>query len=117
VRACHDLSEGGLAVAAAEMAFSGDIGLQIDLDSVPYHGPDDLRRDSVLLFSESASRFLAEVRPEHAAEFEGRLAGVPLATVGRTEHSRVLTVNGLHGTVILNASLGRLKAAWKTPLI
>ncbi len=33
VRACHDLSEGGLAVAAAEMAFAGGLGAQIDAAS------------------------------------------------------------------------------------
>ena len=35
VRACHDLSEGGLAVAAAEMAFAGGFGAWIDLSRVP----------------------------------------------------------------------------------
>ena len=36
VRACHDLSEGGLAVAAAEMAFAGGLGARISLADVPY---------------------------------------------------------------------------------
>ncbi len=35
VRACHDLSEGGLAVAAAEMAFAGGLGAKISLADVP----------------------------------------------------------------------------------
>ena len=35
VRACHDLSEGGLAVAAAEMAFAGGLGVELDLAAVP----------------------------------------------------------------------------------
>jgi len=34
VRACHDLCEGGLAVAAAEMAFSGGLGVEMDLEAV-----------------------------------------------------------------------------------
>ena len=34
VRACHDLSEGGLAVAVAEMAFAGGFGAKIDLTKV-----------------------------------------------------------------------------------
>ena len=38
VRACHDLSEGGLAVAAAEMAFSGAVGMELDLAAVPCGG-------------------------------------------------------------------------------
>ena len=36
VRACHDLSEGGLAVAVAEMAFAGGLGAKIHLENVPY---------------------------------------------------------------------------------
>ncbi len=43
VRACHDLSEGGLAVAAAEMAFAGGLGMSLHLDAVP-HDCGDLRR-------------------------------------------------------------------------
>ena len=35
VRACHDLSEGGLAVAAAEMVIAGDLGLSLNLALVP----------------------------------------------------------------------------------
>ncbi len=58
VRACHDLSEGGLAVAAAEMAFTGWLGLEIDIDAVPVEG---VMRPDQLLFSESNGRLLAEI--------------------------------------------------------
>ena len=34
VRACHDLSEGGLATAMAEMAFAGGLGATVDLDAM-----------------------------------------------------------------------------------
>ncbi len=44
VRACHDLSEGGLAVAAAEMAFAGGLGMRLDLARVPC--TDDARCDA-----------------------------------------------------------------------
>ena len=64
VRACHDLSEGGLAVAAAEMAFAGGFGAKIDLQAMPCD--DDLDAAS-RLFSESNTRFLCEVRAENAA--------------------------------------------------
>ena len=40
VRSCHDLSEGGLAVAAAEMAFAGGFGADFGLETVPCE--DDL---------------------------------------------------------------------------
>ena len=62
VRACHDLSEGGLAVAAAEMAFAGGLGLSIDLSSVPNESE---LSEEICLFAESNSRFLVEVPPQH----------------------------------------------------
>ena len=58
VRSCHDLSEGGLAVALAEMAFAGGIGADVTQAGRARHCP--MKR---LLFSESPSRFLLEVKP------------------------------------------------------
>jgi len=74
VRACHDLSEGGLAVAAAEMALAGLLGLEIDLERVLYKeivGARDI--NTILLFSESASRFLVEVSPGQRDAFEAHM--------------------------------------------
>ncbi len=72
VRACHDLSEGGLAVAAAEMALAGMLGVNLDIHSIQPAGspliPDAV--EIVRLFSESASRFLVEVTPEQWGAFE-----------------------------------------------
>ncbi len=79
VRACHDLSEGGLAVAAAEMALAGLLGVTIDIEKVKADGVnEDDTRCAWLLFSESPSRFLLEVAPEQQAAFEAYLldAGV-----------------------------------------
>ena len=70
VRACHDLSEGGLAAAVAEMALAGGLGAKIDLALVPNRLPAEKSLDATLLFSESNTRFLCEVPPESAAAFE-----------------------------------------------
>ncbi len=72
VRACHDLSEGGLAVAAAEMAFTGDLGLEIDLQKVKTSSK--MRHDYVL-FSESNGRLLVEVKPDNNDLFEEIMNG------------------------------------------
>jgi phosphoribosylformylglycinamidine synthase len=72
VRACHDLSEGGLAVAAAEMALAGMLGVTLDVHQIQPAG-SPLIQDAVeiiRLFSESASRFLVEVTPEQWGAFE-----------------------------------------------
>jgi len=68
VQSCHDLSEGGLAVAAAEMALAGRLGLKIELNTLPRS--DDVHTDAVALFAESSSRFLVEVTRKDAAAFE-----------------------------------------------
>ena len=99
------------------MAFAGHVGLSVDLAAVPYEGAERCCRDSVLLFSESASRFLAEVRAEHADAFEARLSGLPLARVGRATDEASLTVQGLSGAKLLQAPLERLRTAWQTPLV
>jgi phosphoribosylformylglycinamidine synthase len=111
VRACHDLSEGGLAVAAAEMAFAGGLGARLTLGDVPRES--DLA-DVVLLFAESNTRFLCEVRPGRAADFEAALAGVPHARVGEVLPSGKLEILGATATIA--ADLSTLKEAWQKPL-
>ena len=59
VLACHDLSDGGLAAAAAEMAIAGNFGVRIDPAAMTVGEPID--RVDHRLFSESATRFLLEV--------------------------------------------------------
>ena len=97
IRSCHDLSEGGLAVAVAEMAFAGGIGVTLN---------DDLTAAD--LFAESNGRFVVEVETSKAAEFE---ALVDAAIVGMTNQSQQLHVKSL-----LNANLTDLKSAWQKPL-
>ena len=84
VRACHDLSEGGLAVAAAEMAFAGGLGVELDLAAVPtdLHRPAaqgcTRRTGGALLFAESAGRFLVEVAPDKYDAFLPTVKDLPL---------------------------------------
>ena len=115
VRSCHDLSEGGLAVAAAEMAFAGEVGAEIDLSQVPVD--EQSVTPAARLFAESNTRFLCEVRREDAAVFEGHLSSVPNACVGQTvdaERLRILATEG--GKALVDADLAQLKAAWLDPL-
>jgi phosphoribosylformylglycinamidine synthase len=114
VRSCHDMSEGGLAVAAAEMAFAGGLRARIRLADVPL-GEAIPRRD-VVLFSESNSRFIAEVSPEQAGSFRAVLSGLPCAEVGVVEAEPCLRFMGSDGLPVLEAPVAELKAAWKRPL-
>lgn len=114
VAACHDCSEGGLAVAAAEMAFAGGFGMTLDLDAVPRDGEAD--RDDIVLFSESNSRFVVEVPGGREADFEARMAGSPFGRVGVVTEEDRLAVRGLGGDEIISADLGTLKESWQRPL-
>jgi phosphoribosylformylglycinamidine synthase II len=113
VSACHDCSDGGLAVALAETAFAGDIGLEVDLRSL---APDELDRDDLLLFSESNGRFVVSVREGSEARFETKLAGLPCRLLGKTRPDGRLRVIGLEGALVLDRDLRELEAAWRAPL-
>jgi len=113
VRACHDLSEGGLAVAAAEMAFAGGYGLDVWLSNVPRSR--DIQRDDFALFSESNSRFLVEVPEKVGERFDAILRGVPCSLVGRVKKEESLSIYGLDGTRVVEARLSDLLHAWKRP--
>jgi len=114
VRACHDLSEGGLAVAAAEMAFSSNYGLELRLKNVPK--TDDALRDDFVLFSESNSRLLVEVSRPHKNHFEELMKDCIHAEVGIVTESPFLEVYGLDGEQIVSAELALLRERWKKAL-
>ncbi len=113
VSSCHDLSEGGLAVAAAEMAFSGGYGVQIDLRLVPREG---LGRDDLILFSESNSRFLVEVPEECSRDFEYIMRGCVHARVGSVTETPRLQIYGLDGSLAVDAPISELLFSWKRTL-
>ena len=122
IQSCHDLSEGGLAVAAAEMSLAGLLGMTIDVKQIPHQttilaestgSPDDF--NTILLFSESASRFLVEISPESQNAFE-----TYLRTHGVYDFACIGVVNNTERLVIQNASLllidlpvKELQTAWQ----
>jgi phosphoribosylformylglycinamidine synthase len=73
VQSCHDISEGGLAVALAEQCIAGRLGITVS--ELPH---DDL---ATALFAESQGRLLVEIAPDDAERFgdvvhhDGRLIG------------------------------------------
>ncbi len=113
VRACHDLSEGGLAVAAAEMALAGRLGLDLDLAPLPRSLQVD--RDDIALFAESSGRFLVEVAPEDAPPLEEALAGLPHACLGRVSEEARFHLRGLRGKTAVSCGIADLVHAWRGP--
>ena len=121
VRSCHDLSEGGLAVAAAEMVLAGGLGLKLDLAPLPAPAADAseqvsqfsiLNSQFIKLFSESPTRFLVEVRPGDADAFERALAGLPCARIGTVTRDAALVIQNAEDKV-LELDVEALRAAWR----
>ena len=110
VMSAHDISDGGLAVAAAEMAFAGDIGLSLILADVP--GREKIKREDALLFNESAGRILLEVPEDKRIEFETLLTGFPLGRIGVfTEKGGDFEIVGEAGS-LLNIPVAELRDAF-----
>ena len=110
VQACHDCSEGGVAVAAAEMALAGGLGVSIALGALPRDAAVD---DAGLAFGESLGRLLVEVSPPHAARFEAEMAGVACACVGEVRGDDRIVVTGLAGDVRIDVTLAAVEGAWR----
>jgi phosphoribosylformylglycinamidine synthase II len=112
VASCHDCSDGGLGVALAESAFSGELGMTIELTKVPI---ENIRRADTILFSESQSRFVVTVAPDKVARFEAIMEGNVFADVGVVTAQQNFTV--MDGEkVILSAGNDELKEAWQRTL-
>jgi len=111
IKSCHDCSEGGISVAAAEMAFAGNLGMKIELKKVPNSG---LNRNDKILFSESNSRFLVEVDKSKEKEFEKVMKGNVFAKIGEVTADRKLIVNGLNEKPVVEENVNELKKVWKS---
>ncbi len=113
VKSCHDLSEGGLAVAAAEMAFASGYGLEIDLSKIP---TKEVVRSDFALFSESNSRFLIEIAEADKEDFETLMKGKNCTLIGKVTKEPKLLITGLNGKSAIDASLETLRHSWKKTL-
>lgn len=113
IASCHDLSDGGLAVALAETAFSGGLGIRIDLAKVETCGE---LPPAQILFSESASRLLVTVHPENQKRFAALFARQSCALLGEVTRTTQLQVMGTDKVALIAAGLDELKAAWQAPL-
>ncbi len=112
INSAHDLSDGGLGVAVAESAFSGMLGAKIDLREVAVG--DDVKRDDIILFSESNGRILLSVSPENEKEFVSVMKGTVYRRIGEVTESGYLKVTGLKDTSVVNLSIAELKKKWKS---
>lgn len=118
ILSAHDVSEGGLAVTATEMAFSGKAGVELNIAAIPTE--KGWNSPAVPLFSESTGRILVEVAADKADAFLKTLAGFPCAEIGKTTDAhRQLIVRADScpcSEQILVAEIAELKSLWKNGL-
>ncbi len=112
VASAHGIYRGGLGIHLALVAAAGGLGLEVELAKVP---ADGVEREDILLYSESAGRFIVSVAPEDRVAFEERFRGLACSCVGRVTAKEKLTVRSLTGKVLFSVGLRQLKAAWKKP--
>lgn len=103
IRACHDLSEGGLAVAIAEMCIGGRLGCELDLNR------DDV---TTALFSESNGRLLVEVEPSKAAQFEAAFDKKLMQKIGIVTKKLQLVIKQDNESIV-TLTIEQLVSAWQ----
>ncbi len=103
VLSCHDCSDGGLAVAVAEMCISGQIGAQLDLSAMD----GELARN---LYSESNSRWIVEVDGKDVTEFT-EIMGEDAQIIGITKGDALVIKD--NGTTI---PVEEMRKAWNDPI-
>ncbi|MEN6428561.1 MAG: phosphoribosylformylglycinamidine synthase subunit PurL [Phycisphaerales bacterium] len=111
IESCHDCSEGGLAVALAEMAFAGGLGVEAHLRGLP-RSKDCVRSDAQL-FSESNSRYIVEVTPKHFDAFAKRMLNLPFGQLGTVSATPSLVIRDGDGRSIVDSQIDLLKQAWQ----
>jgi len=80
IKSAHDLSEGGLAVAAAEMCIGGRLGLEINIGASA-------------LFTEVNGCLLVEVSPANTSAFENQFANLPFQKIGIVTSDPILKIS------------------------
>lgn len=88
VSACHDLSDGGLMVAVAEMVMASGVGCELE-------SPDSGIRPEAFWFGEDQARYLVCV--DNASEFCARAgqAGVPARLIGQSGGNDLILPSGV----------------------
>jgi phosphoribosylformylglycinamidine (FGAM) synthase-like enzyme len=87
---CHDCSEGGLAVALAEMAFAGGVGIEADLRGLAKSA--DCSRTDTQLFS------------------------LPFGQIGKVTEEKIFSIKAGNGKTVIEADIDSLKQAWQKTL-
>ncbi len=101
IRSCHDVSDGGIAVAVAEMCLGGNIGAYVSTG-----------HDRWYLFSESSTRWIVEIEPSKEKEFLSSMT-VPVMELGKVGGKSLRVKDRC---MLVNVSLNEMRKAWSGAL-
>ena len=111
ILAAHDISEGGMATALAEMCFGAGFGANINLNLAITSEMSS--RPDLILFNETAGTFLVEVKNEKVAK--KLFTSVSHAIIGKTVSNNSISVFS-GSEKICEASVEKLKESWQKPM-
>lgn len=112
INSAHDLSDGGLAVAITEAAFSSDFGFDADITALTQTA--DKMSAAEALFSESAGRILVTVSPANEKKFLDTMGSSNVTRLGTTAKSDKGTIKC--GGEKIEIGLDEVKDVWKKGL-
>ena len=110
VSSCHAVSRGGLAVHLAMVAMGGELGMEIQLATIPVASQLTV---SQILYSESCGRFVITVAPEKKEVFENIFSGMKIEQVGLVTESHYFSIRDAKGEAIIEEDVFALKDSWK----
>jgi len=108
---CHDVSEGGIAVCLSEMIIGGDIGAEVNISKI-----NSNLRDDFTLFSESNTRWIAEIKKDKSDIFKKILKkhDTPFIKIGNTKSNKLIIKNGKKE--LINLDIIKLHDSWKNTI-
>ncbi|MDX2496492.1 MAG: AIR synthase-related protein [Desulfobacterales bacterium] len=112
VASAHGIYRGGLGVHLAMVAMGGNLGMSVDMGRVP---SEQIRRNDLILFSESAGRFIVTIDPKNREVFEKIFNGLACSCIGAVTDTPEFVIQGINDRCIMKILVQDLKAAWKKP--
>ncbi len=110
---CISLERGGLAVGLAKSSIAGMLGSEVKLSNIKNN---PLKRNDILLYSESQGRFIVSVNPENKETFEKLFTDLPCNLLGIVTSDLSFTIEGVSGSRIINTNISELDLSYKKTL-
>ncbi|MEM4588786.1 MAG: phosphoribosylformylglycinamidine synthase subunit PurL [Thermoplasmata archaeon] len=105
VRACHDISEGGLATTLSEMMLGTNMGIYADISNMEF------MRSDFKLFSESNTRWVLEIDLSHENDFLDIMKGITLHKIGKVVKDSWLKIID-NNRLLINRDIDTIRSTW-----